>query len=152
MIKERLKKRLELEEGRRATVYLDTKGIPTLGIGHNGRVPLSDRVIDLIYEEDVVAAEHALDSAIPWWREHDDIRQEVMLDLCFNMGIATLLKFPNMLRQWKVKNYEAASDHLAQAAWAKQVDDGVGGRYGRADRLFLMLRTGTDPDVKPAAA
>jgi hypothetical protein len=34
--------------------------------------------------------------------------------------------------------------HAKDSLWARQVDDGLAGSYGRADRIADMMRTGLD--------
>jgi lysozyme len=36
--------------------------------------------------EDVAKAEALFDAHAPWWRSLNDARQDVMVNLCFNMG------------------------------------------------------------------
>jgi hypothetical protein len=40
--------------------------------------------------------------------------------------------------------FTEAAFHIMNSLWARQVDDGLAGHFGRADRLCTMLRTGQD--------
>lgn len=148
---EKLKAQLKDEEGYRLEAYLDTEGILTIGIGHNcanDPVPGVAKVGDAItpecchglFEQDITEkAIKELDRELPWWKDLDDVRQNVMLDLCFNMGIKTLLTFVNTLHAIETGNYPAAADGMRRSRWARQV-----GR--RAIRLEQMMASGKWPE------
>ncbi len=138
--------RLAIEEGDPLVAYLDTKGILTCFRGHNCMVrPVpgiekpGDRGTqeqdDACFAGDVQDACAQLDSHIGWWRNLDDDRQNVMLDLCFNMGIGTLCTFHNTLADIKNGNWDAAADGMAHSLWASQVGS-------RAVFLENAMRTG----------
>lgn len=133
-----LKSRLILDEGKRNRFYLDTKGIPTIGIGHNLNIPISDRAIDIIFEDDLNEVFKNLDESLPWWRNLDDVRQEALADMCFNLGIEKLLGFAHTLSAWKNGDYPMAADFLKDSLWAKQVG-------ARAQRIYHMVKFGQRP-------
>ena len=126
---------LSLDEGRRAYPYLDSRGIETVGIGHNliasplpGQTyPLTDMQIDAIFARDVSSTVAKLDSYLPWWRSMSDARQRAMIDMTFNLGIGRpgagtgILAFNTFLSLMKSGNYVAASRDLVYTLWARQV-------------------------------
>ena len=57
----------------------------------------------------------------PWFKCQDDIRQGALIELCFNMGLAHLLQFKNMLEALGRKNYLEAAKELLDSKWASQV-------------------------------
>lgn len=127
-----LGKRLATEEGDRLVAYLDSKGILTCFRGHNcviRPVPGIEKPGDIgtpeqdeqCFQDDVADACTQLDSHIGWWRNLDSDRQNVMLDLCFNMGIGTLCTFHNTLRYIQNGDFKAAADAMANSEWARQV-------------------------------
>lgn len=142
---ERLKAGLRKREGVRPRPYVDTRGQVTIGVGHNLTAHgLTARAIEFVLDEDVIEATGELDRWLPWWQELDDVRGRVLAELAFNMGVGTLLGFNRMLRHLRLGEFAAAADELGLSAWARQVDDGIGGRVGRADVLCAMLRHGRD--------
>lgn len=127
-----LGKRLSIEEGESLVLYLDTKGILTGGKGHNfiarpayGLTQVGDRLTqeqeDALFAEDVQDACAQLSYYLPWWKNLDSDRQNVMLDLCFNMGINTLCTFHNTLSYVKNGMWEQAAEGMAHSLWAEQV-------------------------------
>jgi lysozyme len=89
----------------------------------------------------------------------DAVRQRAVIDFVFNLGIAGAAKFANAIRfadmalstrdvGFQEACWTAVAFHMADSVWARQVDDGLAGRKGRADRLVAMVRTGKDPGVR----
>lgn len=134
----KLVKQLVLHEGKRNKPYRDTVGKLTIGIGRN----LDDRGLtdDECYEllnNDIRSCAMDLDGALPWWRDMDEVRQRVLLDLCFNLGLTKLLKFKNTLAAMEAGDYAGAAKGLRASKWASQVKT-------RADRLIAMMTSGED--------
>lgn len=135
MNREKLAAQLTIDEGRRARIYTDTVGKLTVGVGRN----ISDRAfsedeIDLMLNNDIKLVERSLDHSLPWWRQMNDARQNVLANMCF-MGIGTLLTFVNTLAAMKSGRYDAAADGMLKSKWAKQVGQ-------RAVRLAEIMRKG----------
>ena len=152
----KLKAELTQEEGERLSAYLDTEGILTVGIGHNCA---AQPVVGVNAPGDTITTEHEhniflsdcdeaiaeLDKNLPWWSTLDDVRQNVLLDMCFNMGIKTLLTFHNTLAAIEAGDYELAVKGMRGSRWAAQVGK-------RAVRLEQMMLTGNWPaDIKEIA-
>lgn len=129
------------EEGERRSIYFDSLGVPTIGFGHNLHKPLPHYIIELILESDIDDALADLDRALPWWRELDEVRQRVMADMAYNLGIDRLLKFKVTLRAIREGRWADAADGMLRSLWAKQVK-------GRAVKLAKMMETGQDPEPK----
>lgn len=137
MNREKLTAQLTVDEGRKKRMYLDTASPPrwTAGVGRN----LSDRdfsedEIDLMLNNDIDLVVAQLDKRLPWWREMNDARQNVLVNMGF-MGIGTLLGFKNTLTFMRAKRYDAAALGMLDSKWAKQVGQ-------RAVRLAEMMRKG----------
>jgi lysozyme len=132
---EKLAAQLTIDEGRRARVYTDTVGKLTVGVGRN----ITDRAfsedeIDLMLANDIKLVEAQLDRSLPWWRQMNEARQNVLANMCF-MGIGTLLMFVNTLKAMKEGRYDAAAAGMLNSKWAKQVGQ-------RAIRLADIMRKG----------
>lgn len=109
-------------EGLELKMYLDSKGIPTIGRGHNLRdVPITQRAADVIFEDDCDTHWQSLVQGIPWVRGLDSARQAAMFDLAYNMGIQTLLTFHQFLNYMKSGQYDTAAQDLLQTPYASQV-------------------------------
>lgn len=124
-------------EGEKLKPYIDTVGKTSIGIGRN----LTDRGISkdesrFLVNNDITEVTTQLDRNLPWWRNLDEIRQRVIADMCFNMGIATLLTFGRTLDLIRSGDYSPAAANMRASLWAKQT-----GR--RAERLARMMEEGT---------
>ena len=136
---EALKGELARDEGVELRMYLDTSTPPnhTIGVGHNlDAVPISYEAAMQILEDDILAVMGELNLKLPWWNTLDDVRQRVLANMCFNLGIAGLLGFEHTLAAVQTGDYEAAADGMLASKWATQVG-------ARAIRLAQMMRTGT---------
>ena len=136
MSRDRLLRHLERDEGLRLKPYTDTVGKLTIGIGRNlTDVGISEGEARALLENDIDRAEANLDRALPWWRGLDAVRQEIMVNLTFNLGIGGLLTFKNTLAAIKAGLWANAARGLRASKWARQVG-------ARAERLASAMETG----------
>lgn len=123
-------------EGLRNKPYEDTSGHLTIGVGRNlDTMGLSDDEIYYLLKNDIRRCETELDNSFRWYKDLDQVRQEAMINLCFNLGITRLRKFKLALRAMEVKDYEDASDEFLDSLWATQVGQ-------RAVEVTYMIRFG----------
>jgi lysozyme len=133
---EKLAAQLAIDEGRRPRIYTDTVGKVTGGVGRNlTDRAFSDDEIDLMLKNDIAIVESDLDHKLPWWRTMTEARQNVLANMCFNLGIDRLLGFINTLAMMKAGQYDSAASGMLQSKWATQVG-------ARAVRLAAMMRKG----------
>ena len=149
--------KLIVAEGLRLQVYKDTLGIDTIGIGRN----LEDRgiskealdwmdypSIDHVYEWGITEAdavylatnavqivEEELVRAHPCVDRLDAVRQLVLVDMAFNMGVPRLGKFKKMWAAIHENNFEEAAKEMLDSRWANQVKS-------RATKLAHAMHTG----------
>ena len=135
--------KLIAHEGLRLQVYQDTLGIDTIGIGRN----LEDRGItdeeldwmdmpsmDAVYEHgiseadamylaqnDVQIVEEELLRAHPCVEDLDAVRQLVVMDMAFNMGVPRLRKFKKMWNAIHENKFDVAAKEMLDSRWAIQV-------------------------------
>lgn len=62
-------------------------------------------------------------------------RQNVLVNMCFNLGITRLLQFKKMWVAIEQHDYHKAADEMLDSRWAKQVGE-------RAFELAEQMRTG----------
>ena len=141
--KEHLLEELVKHEGLRLQVYQDTLGIDTIGIGRNLKdrgiskgeldeldIPTIDHVYEygiteadamLLAENDVQIVEEELLRAHPCVEELDAVRQLVLVDMAFNMGVPRLCKFVKMWNAIHENKFDIASKEMLDSRWANQV-------------------------------
>lgn len=155
-----LRVELKRDEGTKYRVYKCTQGFDTIGTGRNlDTVGLSSTECSVLgltvrdvrikgltpaqseylLDNDIDRAMRDLDRYLPWWRQLDDVRQRVLVNMCFNMGIGNakkgLLSFTNTLRLIQTGQYLAASKNMLLSKWARQVG-------ARAKRLSDLMALG----------
>lgn len=134
--REALKARLLVEEGLRLQPYVDTVGKVTIGVGRNlTDVGVSHDEAMILLDNDIAHAERDLDRALPWWRDLDPVRQSVLIDMAFNMGLPTLLTFRSTLTDVREGHYRDAAQGMRNSLWHRQVGQ-------RAENLARMMETG----------
>ena len=133
----RIKAQLVRHEGLRLKPYRCTAGKLTIGIGRN----LDDRGISqkeayAMLERDILDFEQQLLDDIPdVYNGLDEVRQSVLLNMCFNLGLKGLLEFKNTLGFVAAGDWERAANGMLASKWAKQV--GM-----RAIELSELMRKG----------
>jgi lysozyme len=117
-------------------VYPDSKGIPTIGVGHNLNKGISKAVAYQIMHEDIDEAVAGLTDHLPWWVQLDEVRQRVLVNMVFNMGIDRFLSFRRMIAALMGRNFQLAADEMQDSDWFHEVG-------ARAVRLISMMRQGS---------
>lgn len=130
----RLAQDLLRDEGLRLKPYRCTAGKLTIGVGRN----LDDRGITesealLLLDNDIKAFWGQLAVAQPWIFSAPEAVQEVLLNMCFNLGLAGLLQFRQTLALLEAGRYAEAAGEMLRSKWAGQVGE-------RAERLADRLR------------
>jgi lysozyme len=133
---------LKRDEGWKHEAYKDTLGNWTIGCGHqdshvHAGMIWDDATIRSQLMHDIHSAERALDGSkvFNWWRQLDDVRQDALVNMCFNMGASTLATFSDFLQLLRAGHYAQAADDVIHTLWAKQVGN-------RAKRIARQIATG----------
>jgi len=136
MNRERLKKQLETDELRSKRIYVDTVGKISGGIGRNlTDRGFSDDEIDLMYANDIKLAEKDAKALVPGFDRLDDVRQEIILNMSFNMGYTRLAGFRKFLTAVNSSHFDDAADEMQDSKWYGQVGQ-------RGVRLVRAMRSG----------
>ena len=122
-------------EGVNLFPYRCPAGRLTIGYGHNLENGISPTVAALILQEDMHTAQAAVQGAWKWWKNLDEVRQFVLVDMCFNMGLAKLCTFKKFLAAIQRGDFTTAAREMLESRWAGQVGH-------RARELAEMMRTG----------
>lgn len=152
----RLRSELIRDEALRLKVYHCTAGKLSIAVGRNlddvGIRPHEVRALGItksgviargvtraqamfLLDSDIDTVEAQLDHDLPWWRKLDGVRQRVLLNMTFNLGIKGMLGFRNTLGMIQRGDYVAAARGMKASRWHSQVGD-------RAVRLEAMMATG----------
>ena len=133
-----LKNRLLKHEGLCLKPYRCSAGKLTIGIGRNlDDVGLSQNEAFYLLENDLKACENLCRDTFSWFETLNLIRQGVVIEMVFNLGINGFLGFKRMIKALIIRDYGGASDEMLNSRWAEQV-----GR--RATVLSTLMRTGKE--------
>jgi lysozyme len=135
-----LTQQLNRDEGRKGTVYKDSLGLWTIGVGRlvDPSKPgsgLRDDEMDYLLRNDINDRIDALTRALPWFQDLDDARKGVLLNMAFQLGTQGLLGFVNTLAKIKEGDYSTAATMMLQSRWASQTPE-------RANRLAKQMASG----------
>lgn len=143
-----LKEYLIRHEANRLKPYLDccgkywrlceckNQGKLTIGVGRN----LDDNGITI--QESAYLLDNDMANIISmcrlnfhWFDTLDQVRQDVIASMVFNMGIQRFFGFKNVIIAMEAKDYKRAAGEMLDSIWANQVG------Y-RAEELARMMATG----------
>lgn len=80
-------------------------------------------------------AQRELNQRLPWWRNLNDPRQDVLANMAFNMGLPRLLGFKRSLAAMQTQEWAEAAAEMLDSEWAREVG-------GRAIRLAKQMHDG----------
>lgn len=130
-----LTKQLIIDEGMRLKPYRDTVGKLTIGVGRN----LDDNGIS--EDEALVMLKNDIDQAFDelsqfdWFNSLKPVKQDALVNMCFNLGLPRLLSFKRMIAALESGDYQTAADEALDSKWAVQVGE-------RANRIAEVIRNG----------
>ena len=151
-----LVKMIAIHEGIVLSVYQDHLGINTVGIGRNlddrgitdGELLFMNKTIDDIYDDglteeeayylcmnDIAIVEKELLASKPIVNRLNAVRQMILIDMAFNMGVPRLMQFKNMWLAIEKVNYLLACEEMIDSRWAGQVGS-------RAMKLSVAMKNG----------
>lgn len=151
---------LQIDEGLKLSIYKDTEGYWTVGIGHLlTKKPSSDvakSVLDSqigrttngtiteaearkLFQTDVDKAIHQIQlnsTLAPIYAAYDTTRKQALINMVFQMGVNGVAAFKNSLTLVKNGSYSQALTNLRKSKWYSQTPK-------RAERVIQVLTTGT---------
>jgi lysozyme len=131
-----LKNELIRDEGLRLKVYKDSEGIETIGVGRNLQKGITREEAMYLLGNDVKNS-IADANTFPWFEDLSDVRQRVVVNMIFNMGLNKFRGFKQTIKHIAAGEYSEAAKEMLDSKWAGQV--GL-----RAVRLSQMMRTNED--------
>lgn len=121
------KKFISSSEGVRNTVYKDTMGNYTVGIGHllgknyEGKQFYTNAEINSLFANDLQVALKDAKFLFPSFNEQPDEIQLILTSLSFNLGLNKLSKFHKFRAAINENNYQLAANELVNSRWYSQV-------------------------------
>ncbi len=131
---------IEQDEGYRDTVYMDSEGYQTIGLGFClDKMPMPREVADFWCNLILTQRHKQILIATHFgtvFKNLNPARQCAILNMSYQLGISGLFKFKNMWDALAVSDYQKASLEAMDSVWATQTKN-------RARRIAEVLRTGT---------
>jgi len=138
-MRDKLIEMLKVHEGVETYAYKCSENKITIGVGRNvdkaGGLGLSDDEVDYLLQNDIDRVISELESEYDWFSDLDDIRQDAMIDISFNLGQTRLRSFKKALSAMSEGDWDNAADQFMDSLWSDQV--GI-----RAKNLTNMIRSG----------
>jgi GH24 family phage-related lysozyme (muramidase) len=138
-----IQKLIAQHEGSSATVYTDTAGNPTVGIGFNlnrpnaraaigaigvdydklraGAISLTQAQITALFQSDVAAAISDARRLVSNFEALPSPQQQVVVDMIFNLGAAGFKEFKQTIAAIESLNFSLAAEDMIASAWCGQV-------------------------------
>lgn len=141
---ERLESRVCQDEGFRAEPYLDTVNVPTIGYGTTrilGKAvsmndpDISEPIARQLLHMDLFTACKDAQSLFPRFDEMNDVRQEVLANMAYNLGKSRLGGFTRLLFAAESLDYSGMAEQMKDSKWFKQVGQ-------RGMRLYYAMKEG----------
>lgn len=139
-----LKSDLRRDEGEKLFPYVDTAGKITIGIGHNlTDLGITTEESAIILQDDVMRVAIRC-GKFSWFPKLSSIRQRVVLNMVFNLGLSGFLEFKETIACIGTEDYAGAAKNMENSQWATQVG-------ARATRLIYMMANNAEAPVAEAA-
>tara|TARA_R100001594_G_scaffold137743_1_gene180972 strand:- start:602 stop:1027 length:426 start_codon:yes stop_codon:yes gene_type:complete len=138
----RLTEQLRRHEGVERHVYQDHLGFWTIGVGRlvdeRGGLGLSEDEIDYLLKNDIYRSRKELSETFSWFDDLDEVRQDAMCNLHFNLGLGRLSGFKKAIAFMESGDFLLASEEFLDSKWSKQVGK-------RSEEVAEMIATGEYP-------
>lgn len=136
----RLQRLLIRHEGYEAKPYDDGLGNLTIGVGRNlSDLGLSRDEVLYLLDNDLNRCDRELKYNFKWYPDLCPVRQDAMVNLCFNLGLPRLKTFKKALAAMAEEKFDTAADEFLDSKWARQVGP------TRSGEIASMIRTGLYP-------
>lgn len=114
-------------EGKKNNTYIDSRGFPTVGIGHKfekgekRKSKYTDSEIDEFFKKDLEDAIKISKKTFPNFESLPKNVKIHLVSLSFNLGEGGISKFVNFRSAIQNKNWKKAADELKNSKWYSQV-------------------------------
>ena len=113
---------IKQHEGFSSKVYVDTEGYSTIGYGFAIKdLELDEDIAEEILARNLTKLISRVRKTFDWYDSMPEEIQDVVINMCYNLGIKGYSKFKKHIKYLKEHNWELASDEMLDSLWAKQV-------------------------------
>ena len=112
---------IKKNEGFVGTVYKDSLGFNTIGYG--SLLPISETEATLILVSRLNEKVSEIEKKEPFIKSLPIEKQEIIYEMCYQMGVSGVLKFIKMWDALKIFDYNEASRQMLDSRWAQQTSN-----------------------------
>tara|TARA_R110002110_G_scaffold338227_1_gene548666 strand:- start:12 stop:416 length:405 start_codon:yes stop_codon:yes gene_type:complete len=113
--------KIKKNEGFRSTVYQCSEGYDTIGYGFAIKdLEIEKDIADIILERKKEKLTKRIILALEWYSNSPEIVQDVVFEMCYQMGISGFSKFKKTIYYLETEQYEEAADEMLDSLWHKQ--------------------------------
>ena len=113
--------KIKKHEGFRSTVYECTEGYETIGYGFAIKdLKLDEDIAELILVRKLADLVARIKQTFPWTKDAPEEIQDVVADMCYQLGVNGFSKFKKTIYYLETEQYEEASAEMLDSLWAKQ--------------------------------
>ena len=112
---------IKKHEGFRSTVYQCTEGYDTIGYGFAIKdLFLDEDIAELILIRNLAVLVERIKKTFPWINDAPEEVQDVVANMCYQLGISGFSKFKKTIYLLETEQYEEASVEMLDSLWYKQ--------------------------------
>ena len=127
--------KIKEHEGFRDKVYKCSEGFDTIGYGFAIKdLVLDEDIAEMILERKLKKLTDAIRSKIDWFDNSPKEVQDIVTNMCYQLGITGLSKFKKTIYYLETEQYQEASEEMLDSLWARQTPN-------RAKELSEIIRS-----------
>ena len=116
-----LLERIKHHEGFRSKVYKCTEGFDTIGYGFAIKdLELDEDIAEMILMRKLDLLMNRIQKTFDWWRSAEDEVKNVVVEMCYQLGVSGFSKFKKTIDHLEHKRYGKASAEMLDSKWARQ--------------------------------
>ena len=113
--------KIKKNEGFRSTVYQCSEGYDTIGYGFAIKdLEIERDIADIILERKKEKLTKRIILALEWYNNSPEIVQDVVFEMCYQMGLSGFLQFKKTIYYLETEQYEEAAGEMLDSLWHKQ--------------------------------
>lgn len=128
-----LSQQLVKSEGLKLKPYKCTSGKLTIGVGRNLEARgISKQEAFVLLDNDIAYFRKQCEKYVACFKKLSPQRQNILIDMMFNLGVTGILRFKNMLKYLEKEDFVSAAKEMIDSEWYRQVGS-------RSARLVKMM-------------
>ena len=113
--------RIKHHEGFRSKVYKCTEGYDTIGYGFAIKdLELDEDISEMILMQKLDNLMTRIGKTFVWWRSADSTVKDVVVEMCYQLGVSGFSKFKKTIDHLENKRYGKASVEMLDSKWSRQ--------------------------------